>query len=316
MKKRIYSIKRGFTGGKMIVLKEIMSLFLIILIGVYGEKRNIISDEVNEGLRKILLEITLPLLIINSFNFTFEEGMKGNVIIAFIYSIAFFIIGIIISHIFLIIIKGEKKKILHFANIFSNCGFIGFPIINSLFGAEGMVYGSIFNTIFNVFLWTYGIMIFSNKITKDNIKNVILNPSIIAVYIGISMMLFNIKLPSFILESTKLVGNMTAPISMIIIGVMLAKVNIKDIFKEPSVYYGALIKLVIIPCILYIIKLFLKDNSTIINTAILIQAMPAGAMTTIFSANFNKEKEYSTIVVFISTLLSVITIPIIVKFII
>ena len=300
----------------MIVLKEIMSLFLIILIGVYGKRRNIINEEVNIGLRKLLLDITLPLLIINSFNFTFQGEMKENILVAFIYSIAFFIVGIITSYIFLIIIKGEKKKILHFANIFSNCGFIGFPIINSLFGAEGMVYASIFNMIFNIFLWTYGVMIFSNKVSKDSIKKVLLNPAIIAVYIGVIMMIFNIKLPSFILESTKLVGNMTPPISMIIVGVMLADVKLKDVFKEPTIYYGSIIKLIIIPLNLYFIKLLLKENSTIINTIILIQAMPAAAMTTIFSLDFNKEKEYSAIVVFISTLLSIITIPIVVKFII
>lgn len=255
-------------------------------------------------------------MIINSFNFTFQGEMKGNILVAFIYSIAFFIVGIITSYIFLIIIKGEKKKILHFANIFSNCGFIGFPIINSLFGAEGMVYASIFNMIFNIFLWTYGVMIFSNKVSKDSIKKVLLNPAIIAVYIGVIMMIFNIKLPSFILESTKLVGNMTPPISMIIVGVMLADVKLKDVFKEPTIYYGSIIKLIIIPLNLYFIKLLLKENSTIINTIILIQAMPAAAMTTIFSLDFNKEKEYSAIVVFISTLLSIITIPIVVKFII
>ncbi len=300
----------------MIVLKEIMSLFLIILIGVYSKKRKIINEEINFGLRKILLEITLPLLIINSFNFSFQDEMKSNVLISFIYSVAFFIVGIIVSYVCLIPIKSDKKKILHFANVFPNCGFVGFPIINSLFGAEGMIYGSIFNTVFNIFLWTYGVIIFSNKVSKSNIKKIFLNPSIIAVYIGIFMMIFNIKLPSFILESTKLVGNMTTPISMMIVGVMLADVKLKDIFKQGTIYYGSIIKLIVIPISLYFIKLLLKDNSTIINTIILIQAMPAATMTTIFSIDFNKEKEYSAIVVFISTLLSIITIPIMVRFII
>nr|WP_291707245.1 AEC family transporter [Clostridium sp.] len=156
-------------------------------------------------------------------------------------------------------------------------------------------------------------MIFSDKISKENIKKVLLNPAIIAVYIGIPMMLFKVQLPSFILDTTKIVGDMTAPISMIIVGSILAKVRIKDVFKEISVYYGSLIKLIIIPLVLILIKLALKDNSTIINTMIVIQAMPAAAMTSIFAADFNKEKEYSSIVVFITTLLSIITIPIISK---
>ncbi|WP_066895220.1 AEC family transporter [Clostridium nigeriense] len=299
----------------MNIVKEITSLFLIMLIGVYGKRKNIINEEINIGLRKILLEITLPLLVINSFSFDFQDEMKRNILIAFIYSIAFFIIATIISYIFLIPIKGDKKRILHFANVFSNCGFIGFPVINNLYKAEGMVYGSIFNMVFTIFLWTYGIIIFSNKINKKNIKKVFSNPSIVAAYIGISMMLLNIKPPSFILESMKMVGNMTTPISMIIVGGILAKVKVRDLFKEVSIYYGAVIKLILIPLTLYIIKLFLKDNSTIINTIIILQAMPAAAMTSIFAANFNKEKEYSAVVVFLSTLLSIITIPLIVSFI-
>lgn len=297
----------------MTVLNKIISLFLIILIGAYGTRKSIINEEVNKGLRKILLEITLPLLVINSFSFEFSEGMGRNVLISFIYSIAFMIVGAIISYIFLFPFKGEKKKILHFANVFSNCGFIGFPIINSIFGAEGVVYTSIFNMVFTIALWTYGVMIFSDKMSKDNIKKVLLKPAIIAVYLGIPMMLFNIKLPAFLLDTTKIVGDMTAPISMIIVGSILSKVKIKDVFKEFSIYYGSLIKLIIIPLGLLIIKKVLNDNSTIINTIIIVQAMPAAAMTSIFAADFNKEKEYSAIIVFITTLLSIITIPIIAK---
>lgn len=297
----------------MIVFNKIIALFLIILIGVYGTKKHIINDDVNKGLRRILLEITLPLLVINSFSFSFDEGMGRNIITAFIYSILFMILGGIISFILLKPLKGEKKKILHFANVFSNCGFIGFPIINSIFGAEGVVYTSIFNMVFTIALWTYGVMIFSDKLSKENIKKVLLNPSIIAVYIGIPIMIFNIKLPVALLDTTKIVGDMTAPISMIIVGSILSKVKIKSIFKEASVYYGALIKLIVIPLIIYMFKLIIKDNSNVIDTIIIIQAMPAAAMTSIFAADFDKEKEYGAIVVFVTTLLSILTIPMIVK---
>ena len=297
----------------MIVFNKVIALFLIILIGVYGTKKNIINAEVNKGLRRILLEITLPLLVINSFSFSFDEGMGKNIIIAFIYSIVFMILGGIISFILLKPLKGERKKILHFANVFSNCGFIGFPIINSIFGAEGVVYTSIFNIVFTIFLWTYGVMIFSDKLSKENIKKVLVNPSIIAVCIGIPIMIFNIKLPVAILDTTKIVGDMTAPISMIIVGSILSKVKIKSIFKEASVYYGALIKLIVIPLAIYIVKLIIKDNSNVIDTIIIIQAMPAAAMTSIFAADFDKEKEYGAIVVFVTTLLSILTIPIMVR---
>ena len=294
----------------MVILNKIIGLFLIILIGVYGTKKEIINEEVNKGLRKILLEITLPLLIINSFTFTFDESMSKNVIMAFIYSAVFMLVGAIISYIFLFPLKSEKKKILHFANVFSNCGFIGFPLINSIYGAEGVVYTSIFNMIFTIALWTYGVMIFTNSISKENIKKVFVNPAVIAVYIGIIIMIFKINLPLFIIDTSKIVGDMTAPISMIIVGSILSKVRIKDIFKEVSIYYGAVIKLIIIPSILYLMSFLIKDKSNVVNTIIILQGMPAAAMTSILAADYNKEKEYSAIVVFVTTLLSIVTIPI------
>ena len=294
----------------MVVLNKIIGLFLIILVGVYGTKKKIINEEVNKGLRRILLEITLPLMIINSFTITFEESMKKNIFMAFIYSIIFMIVGGIISYIFLLPLKCEKKRILHFANVFSNCGFIGFPLINSIYGAEGVVYTSIFNMIFTISLWTYGVMIFTNSLSRENIKKVFINPAVIAVYLGIIIMIFKVNLPAFIIDTTKIVGDMTAPISMIIVGSILSNVNVKDIFKEKSIYYGALIKLIIIPSILYLISALIKDKSNVINTLIILQGMPAAAMTSILAADYNKEKEYSAIVVFVTTLLSIITIPI------
>ena len=156
------------------IVNKVIALFLIILIGVIGTKRNIITDDINKGLRKLLLQITLPLLIINSFSFTFDDGMGKKIVLAFVYSLICFIIAGTVSYGALLPIKGEKKNILQFANVFSNCGFIGFPIIDSIYGAEGVVYTSIFNMFFSLFIWTYGVTLFSDKLSKNDIKKVYL----------------------------------------------------------------------------------------------------------------------------------------------
>lgn len=295
----------------MLVADTVASLFLIILIGIYATKKNILTDELNKGLRALLLQITLPLLIINSFSFSFNEGMGQKIFLSFIYSVVAFIIAGIISKLTLIKVKGEKNKILHFANVFSNCGFIGFPIINSIYGAEGVIYTSIFNMVFSIVLWTYGVMLFSDSFSKKDIKQVLLNPGVVAVYIGIPMILFNIQLPKAIFDATKIVGDITAPLSMLIVGNILSKVKIKAIFNSWTIYYGAFIKMILIPLGMYLFSILIKDKSTAINTIILLEAMPAAAMTSIFAADFNKDKEYAAIIIFITTLISIITIPVI-----
>ncbi|MGL4772850.1 MAG: AEC family transporter [Clostridium sp.] len=294
------------------VLNSVISLFLIMLIGVYACKKGIITDELKKGLTNLLLKITQPLMILASFSFAFEEGMMANVIKAFIYSFICFIVAISVSYIFLLKMTSKKKKVLQFANVFSNCGFMGFPVIESIYGAEGVVYASIFNMFFSLFLWTYGYMLFSSGFSKEEAKKVLVNPGVVAVYIGIAMLLLKVQLPGPIYSSVKMVGSMTTPISMLIVGSILSRVDIRQAFKDWTLLYGSFLKLMIMPLCVFIMSRILKDSSIVMNTMILLQAMPAAAMTTIFAENFNNQKEYAAVLVFTTTLLSIITFPIVV----
>ena len=298
-----------------VIVNGVISLFLIILVGVYAAKKRIITKEINKGLTNILLKITLPCLVVSSFIFDLSDELKDNIIRCFIYSPLVLIISIVISYILLIPIKGEKKIIIQFANVFSNCGFIGFPIVFSIYGNEGVIYASIFNLFFTAFLWTYGVILFNGKVKREDIKKVLLNPAIVAVFIGLIIMIFGFDIPSVLSSTLDLVGNMTSPLSMIIVGVILGNAKIISYLKDKTIYYSAFLKLIIMPCILILISRLLKDTSLVIKTLIIVTAMPAAAMTSILAESFDKESEYSAVIVFITTLFSVITFPILLNFI-
>ena len=168
---------------------------------------------------------------------------------------------------------------------------------------------------FTIALWTYGIILFNGKIEKKDLKKVLLNPSIIAVIIGLMVMIFNIHIPQVLYSTLDLVGGITSPLSMIIIGVILANANIVNYLKDYTIYYSSILKLVVLPCILIIISKVINDSSIVSKTLIIITAMPAAAMTSILAESFDKEKEYSAIIVFVTTLLSLITFPLLLKFI-
>jgi len=302
------------------IIEGVISLFIIILVGVYGSNKKIITSEINKGLTDVLIQIALPFMIVSSFIFTYDNTIKGNVIKTFYYSFIAYIIMAVVSSILLVPIKSDKKTILHFANVFTNTGYIGFPILNSVYGAEGVIYGSIFNMFFAIFLWTYGIIIFRGAFNKKELKReimkVLLNTSVIAVFIGIIIMIFNIQLPRAILSSVRSIGNMTGPLSMIIIGVILSKAKIKSYLKDWTIYYGITTNLILIPAILYFISLLIGDRSKVANTVIIMAAMPAAAMTSIFAESFDREKEYAAVIVSATTLLSIITLPVLLKIII
>ena len=294
------------------VFNQILSLFLIILVGFYGRKRSIIDDTLTNGLSRMLLEITTPLLIISSFNYDGNSSLAKNTIKAFIYGILIFIITPFMVKPLLTKIEKGKRNILQFAIVFSNCGFMGIPITAAVLGEEAVIYASIFNMCFTLFIWTYGVTLFTDAASFKEAKKLLKNPGIIAVFIGLLLTVFSVKLPIVLYNTISLVGHLTTPISMIIIGSLLAAIDFKAVIKDKTIYYGAFIKLIIIPAVLYGISLLISDNSLVMRTYVLIQAMPAGATTSLFAERFNKEKEYSAFVVSFSTLLSIITIPMII----
>lgn len=300
-----------------VILKSVISLFLIMLVGVYGSKKNIITTEINKGLIDILLKIALPFMIIASFVFTYDNTIKANVFKTFYYSIICYVIVAIISYILVFPIKEDKRTILHFANVFTNTGYIGFPILYAMYGSEAVIYGSIFNMFFVIFLWTYGIILFRGHIDKKELKREIIvaitNPSVIAVLIGLLIMIFDIRIPDLLLTSIKSVGNITGPLSMIIVGAILAKVEFKNYLKDWTIYYGIVTKLIIIPVLLYLISVLIKDTSIVADSVIVLASMPAAAMTSILAESYNKEKDYATIIVLMTTLFSIITIPFLIK---
>lgn len=296
------------------VINEIISLFLVALLGFYCGKKNIINEEFSNGLSRLLLDVTTPLLIIASFSFNYSPTIEENIFKGFIYSFAIFILTPLLVSPLLKKIEKSKRNILQFALVFSNCGFMGFPLAKSVFGDEGVIYASIFNMVFNIFVWTYGVMLFSEVKDFDGIKKLIKNPGILASIIGIIIMVFSIKLPLVLLDSIKMVGGITTPLSMLIIGSLLARAQIKKLIVDACLYYTSLIKLIIIPAVLYLTSILFKENTIVIKTLILMVAMPAGAMTTLFAEKFNSNKEYSALIVSFTTILSVITIPIIIKY--
>ncbi|MDD3174027.1 MAG: AEC family transporter [Herbinix sp.] len=242
-----------------IIIESIISLFTMIIVGIYGAKKKIITSQINKGLIDILIQIALPCMILSSFIFTYDDAIKTNVVKTFYYSIAAYILMILSSYLLLIPIKNEKKTILHFANVFVNTGYVGFPILYSIYGNEGIVYGSIFNIFFVILVWTYGVILYKGNLQKNDlkqeIKKILLNPSILAVCAGIILMILNLQLPDALLFSIKSIGNITGPLSMIIIGVIISDVKIKKYIKEWTIYYGVFIKLILIPLIVYLSSL-------------------------------------------------------------
>lgn len=299
------------------VFESVVSLFLMILVGVYTARKKIITPDTNNALVNLLIQIVLPIMILSSFIYSYNAEIKSEVVKTFYYSLTAYITMIICSYLLLKPVKGNKKTVLHFANVFPNTGYVGFPVLQSIYGPEGIVYGSVFNLFFVIFVWTYGVIIYRGTLDRTNLrqelKKTLLNPSVLAVYVGILIMAFDIQLPNALLISIRNLGSMTGPLSMLIIGVILSGAKIGSYTKDWRLYYGAACKLLLIPLIVYSLTLLTGLTSKAVNSVIIMTAMPASAMTSIFAQSFNNEKDYAAVIVSLTTLISMVTIPLLLE---
>jgi predicted permease len=262
-----------------------------------------------DSISVLLMKIALPALIISSTNFERTSDVLPNTVSIFIISVVSYLIAILFST---LIAKGlhfDKKRSNVFISliVFGNVGFMGYPVTRAFFAEIGVFYTSIANLVFTLFLWTYGILLFDTKEKVDLRK--LLNLGSISSFIALFMFLFQLRLPYPIQTAVDLIGKMTAPLSMLLIGALIAEIDISKLVSDKKVYIVSLIRLVLLPfATAYGLKL-LNFNTMVISICTLMAAMPSGATNAIFANQFDSEPLFASIGVFITTLLSIFTLP-------
>lgn len=286
----------------------------MMLIGVFAKKKNIITEEGEKSLSKFLVTITLPSLLITSFNYSYSEKMIANAKSIFLYSVIIHVVIILLSKVCAYKYEDRVKKVVRFIIIFSNSGFMGYPVLEGLFGKVGIFYGAVFNIPLNIFMFSAGIAIYTGKNDIKNIKNVALNPVIISTIVGFLMFVFSIKLPYVVDTTLSSVGSITTPLSMIIVGTMLGGVKLKDVFSGFQVYYTSFMRLILVPIVVILLLKLLRADSFMIQICAVIEAMPAAVLASVLAQEYGADSKLAARSIFVTTIMSILTIPIIVIF--
>ncbi len=296
-----------------VVLNQVIILFFILIVGVVAGKYKILDKTGTKKLSQVLLFIASPMMVLNSFFIEYTHERLKNIFWVICTSILMYFIAILLSK---LIFKGFNDKIrpvMCFAAIFPNCGYIGLPLMKALFGDEGVFYGSFYIVVHNIFQWSFGYLMLGGKGSKSQvIKKVLSMPSIIAMYFGSIFFITGFQIPAPIMGAVSNIGNMTMPLSMLIIGGIISSSKLIEIFKDWRAYFASFIRLIVMPLVTFIISPLIgipQLPSLIVITAL---AMPAAANTSIFSEMFDKDSILASKCVAISTLLSIITIPLVI----
>ena len=299
-----------------VILMQMIQLFLVMALGYFLFKIDMIDLHMNKKLTSLLLSVTTPALIVSSV-FSCEKTQSLNDIL-FVFVIGI-IIYLVMPLVGLLLVKVMRiplpqQGLYIFMTVFSNIGFMGFPVMKAIFGDVAVFYTAIFNMLFNLFVFTVGIVIMNygtGQKVKVEPKN-LLSPGVIASFVALFIYFTQFKFPDVIASTITMVGDITTPIAMLLIGATLANIPFKEVFSELRVYPYTIIKQVVIPILFYPILRFFIQDPLVLGVTLIMISMPVGNTAVLFATEYGGDTTLAAKNVFMTTLLSIITIPLVV----
>lgn len=294
------------------IIMKLLELFVLLFIGYIVIALKVIKKEANKHFSSLIFYVAVPALVINSMAGG-TEVPNEDVFIVVVTSIVFYLFLIAASLMLPKLFRVDENYIglYRFMVLFGNVGFIGFPVINMLLGSEAVFYAVLFNIPYNILVYTLGV-IYISRDTENSVKvsiKHILNPGLVATLFGLVLFFAKIQLPKFLDSLTESVGNMTTPLSLIVIGGSLYGVKVKTVLKKPLIFVFSLIKLLIIPTLVAFTLKLVGVEGIIAIVPVVISGMPLAANTVILSQEYDGHVLEASEAVFISTLLMMATLP-------
>ena len=293
---------------------SLVTIICIIALGFFLGKKKMISIKTNADLVNLLLTIFMPAALLNAFPTEFDQDSAQLFAQGLLAGLAVMFAMILASQVFFSkrFFKGELRYEAKFAFVFNNATFLGYPLISTAFGPEVVIAYCGFIVAFNFALFSYGVYLFERKISPKFFKELILNPNILAVLIGMCFFLSGFHLWTPIQSAVSYVAAATTPLSLICIGYMLSRADFKVISKRWRLAVIAGIQLVCAPFLTWLVTIVLRFPAEVVTVCTLIQALPTATSLGLFAEKYGGNQVESSELVVVSTAMSMVTLPIVV----
>ena len=294
-------------------LELMVMLFTMVILGYAACKLGYMGDKFDKKLSSIVVDITCPLLVLSS---VMGDEMPDRSLILPLVGVGFLTYIILLVFGFWVprfISKNhDDQGMIGFSLMFANVGFIGYPIVASIFGSKAVFYAALLNVPNTFFIFTAGVMLVKGEysIRQFNPK-VLLSPALIGAFIAALLVAFGVHTPEMIARPITMVGNITVPAALMIIGSSMARLPLREIIGSGKVYATSFLRLVIVPLSVYFLFRLCGVNTLINNINTVVIAMPVASFGTMFCMKYGRNPSLMTEATFITTLFSIITIPLI-----
>ena len=264
------------------------------------------------GLANLLVKVALPCTVFMSMMRPFSRDLLVEALVTFFIAGVFYIVG---GYLGLLVGRvmgasdGERQS-WRFGAAFPNVAFMGIPVVAAVYGADGIIYVSMAIAAWNLLAFTHGARMFDHAPRNVNIKAVFLNtPALVAVFVGFAFFLTGLRLPAPVEGGIAMVGGLTTPVSMIIIGTILAKQKLKDALIDIRVLPAVFLRLILLPLVCFFILKWLISNQLMLHIIVMLVAMPVAALAAVFAEQFKADSAQAAKYIVVSTLLSAVTLP-------
>ncbi|MCQ2532481.1 MAG: AEC family transporter [Saccharofermentans sp.] len=299
-----------------LLIKVFIQMAVCIVVGFSLRKSRVIDERTHNALSDVLLRAVLPFTIIASSQYEYSANIARSIVAVALGATAYYVIMLFVIWIFIRNSKWDDniKRVFITMSVFGNTNFVGISIMSGLMGSQGLLLAAVYNLVFNLFFYTMGAHLLSKG--KNSFYDILINPvSLVSV---LSIILFFIRrLPVFITDTISIVGNMTFPLSMIILGSMLTTVEWKKLFTDYKSYIVAASRLVVLPLLmmlaLVVARNFVEISGHTLFTLVIMTALPAGTMNAIFAEKYNCAPKFCARTVTLTLFFMVVTLPLIIS---
>jgi len=295
------------------IISQLAVLFILLIFGYAGGKLKVLTPDTGKVLTKLVMNIALPCTALSSVVGGNLRVTGGETAFYMLMSLLVFLISFVIAVISARLFVKDKptRGLYSYMIIFSNAAFMGYPVSFAIYGAASVFYVALFNITFLVVVFTVGTILMSGKGGKPDLK-AIFTPALIAALLVIPLAIIGFKAPPIIADAIRLTGSITTPASMLIIGVSLSLVPLKEVFSEWRLYPASLIKLMVVPVVLWFVLRPIVTDDLVLGMLIVISAMPTAAIAGMHAIEHGNDVKIASAGIFLTTLLSCATIPLVV----
>jgi predicted permease len=295
----------------ILIFYQLLKMLIIMVLAFACYKLKIVNQEGNKSISNLLLMVVNPCLIITVYQTDYDAQLVKGLLISFGAACAAHIIAIVFARFFIPAKNNPDYYLDRFGSIYSNCGFIGIPLIYSVLGNKGVFYLTAYMTVFNLFSWTHGLSLMENKFSLKQLKEGLLSPMIIATVTAIVLFFIQLRIPSTILDSMNYIANMNTPLAMMVAGFSVAQADLRKAFTNVHIYWVSCLKLIVVPLAVMCFLFLVKAEHDIAYVTLIAAACPTSATTTMMAIRYNRNYTYTSELFSFTTVFSMLTIPVI-----